>query len=692
MEITLNNAPVNNAQQVKLLHPSVRILFSQFIQECFDADIPVWIYSGLRTFELQAELRRQYEAGESEIPAATAGKSYHNYGLAVDIYVWNPKLEKFNRAQSYDIYKTLEPIANKFGLRWLGGLRKVEMHHFDYNKVTTANLFRAFNNGVLDDDGYVRLDEVESKEVSQIRKKLVDNWNTNVGESAISETEEEEEIDPPKVLRKIAKIEKLNAVGIWQIIKLVADQYALSQNVVDATFSHSQGSLINYVQNVVQAPWLEFFGDTVGDEFYFFARKEPFDYNGWTNLPVIRTVYAEEVLSDDLKWYDGDIYSWYQIIPKGSFLGQQNLIFAYITAVFFEEYSEIWGSKPNIQVSNYVNFTKVRGKSNMEGKAAEDLRYMVESNAYLPFTRQGTITIRGTTSIKRGYKIFYHPTGEEFYVDAVSTRYQSSEGGDEYITILQVTRGMKIEYTRAPFGSDDISYFNLIDFSNSSEQTVEIEERIELNENIPFFFDNDRSYLVDLEEDFSQSNDTISQKMQRQIEAYPNLRAELDAQNKRSISKTVKIIRENPKAEKFVVTGFIDSDVGGNTSKLAKNRAVTVKGRIVEAYLNQYQNFTREQLLAKIEIVENNSGNVYFPLDEIVDFGGGFEETLDGQSPLGNENERTLRTKAFERFSLFEMTPYVEKKKKQIETKGINWKVRDKVFQFFINRKQNATQ
>lgn len=690
MEISRANAEKNNAARVQLLHPDVSILFSKFIYDCEQIGIPVWIYSGLRSFDYQAQLRTQYLTGETSIEAAPSGRSYHNYGLAIDIYVWNEKLGKFNRGQSYEIYRKLQPIAAKYGLRWLGATKRNEMHHFDYNKVSVSKLLKAYNENKLDANGYVLLDEVENKEVSQTRKKLVDQWKTELGESYIDDEQVEEQLEQPRVLRKIAKVEKQNAVGIWQIIKMVSDQYSLSQNINDATFSHSQGSLMNYIQNVVQAPWLQFWGDTVGDQFYFFTRKEPFDYNGWTELPTMRTIYANEVLSDDLKWYDGDVFSWYQIIPRGSFLGQQNLIFAYITAVFFEEYAEIWGSKPNIQVSNYVNFTKIRGQSSMNKKAIEDLRYMVESNAYLPFTRQGTITVRGTTTIKRGYKIFYHPTGEEFYVDSISTRYQSGENDDNFITVLQVSRGMKIEYTAAPFKYNSIGYFNLIDFQNERTDNVETEEERSSNEYLSFYFDNDRSYLIDLNEDFSNGNDTVSQKMRRQIEAFPNLRSELNSENIKNLNKAVKIIRDNPKAEKYICTGYIDSDTGAGPTLLAKNRAVTVKGYIIDEYLRQYTNFTKEELEQRIDVKFDTSGKYYSPLDEQIDDDIEQNNTLDGQNSLGNENVRTLKTKALERFSLFEMLPYKEKVTKEIITESINWKVKDEVFQFFVNRKQFA--
>jgi hypothetical protein len=49
--------------------------------------VPVTVTSTLRTFNEQAELRRRYEAGQSQFPANRPGDSAHNYGLAWDSVV-----------------------------------------------------------------------------------------------------------------------------------------------------------------------------------------------------------------------------------------------------------------------------------------------------------------------------------------------------------------------------------------------------------------------------------------------------------------------------------------------------------------------------------------------------------------------------------------------------------------------------
>lgn len=499
--------------------------------------------------------------------------------------------------------------------------------------------------------------------------KNTEIWEIKVGEPSITDEsveEEQEKID--EYITKVSEVETKDAVGIWQIVKLVADQYSLSQNINDATIAFSQGSLLNYIQKVVQKPWLQFFGDTVGDQYYFQCRKEPFDYDGYSKLPVIKSIQENEVLSDDLGWYDGEIFSWYQIIPKGSFLGEQNLIFAYVKAVFFEEYAEIWGSKPNIQVSNYVNFNKIDEDNKMFSKAIQDLRYMVESNAYLPFSRQGTIVITGDNTIRRGYRIFYEPTGEFFYIDSVTHNYSTDEDGPSYTTTLRVSRGVIKKY----FGD----YFSIIDFNNPPPIIQEYQE-LKKDIGLLFYFDNGRNYIIDLDENFSNSISRTDIKMVNQIEKFPDLRNELYELNQKNISKISDLINRN-KDQKFICLGNMDEDAKEKFSKLARRRAETIKSLVISEYLKKYNDLSESELNSKIRIEFNQNADTPY----ITENDGGIELYDD------NTQDIDLKEKAYKRNALFYMEPYNEKKTKEIPQKGVAWSVNRKIFYKFFNRKQ----
>ena len=117
--------------------------------------------------------------------------------------------------------------------------------------------------------------------------------------------------------------------------------------------------------------------------------------------------------------------------------------------------------------SNYIDFDGIKdGKGlkleYMQQQSIQDLSYLIESTALLPFTRKGTITIKGDRRIKRGMNIRLTSTGELFYVDAVSQTAQFDESTNDRATILTVCRGIVEKHKEL--------YFNIIDTDKSSEQ------------------------------------------------------------------------------------------------------------------------------------------------------------------------------------------------------------------------------
>lgn len=266
------------------------------------------------------------------------------------------------------------------------------------------------------------------------------------------------------------------APGVWQIIKLLVDSSVSRKQTYDSSISTQQGSLLNFFRKVCQEPFVEFMGDTIGNQYYFIVRKPPFDKEGWQRMidSYVTVLDDNDILSTDLHWNNDEIYSWYQYLPTADFVAvkETNLL---IPAVFFPEYAAVWGSKPLCVESNYFSFN-FSGNYNSDKKENEqngdrimqntvrDFKYLIESNAYNPFTRKGTITIVGDRRIKRGMCIL-HTSGELFYVDSVSNSYDVTIQGVSRTTTLQVSRGIYPAYIGGKtIGDKKYSYFNIIDF------------------------------------------------------------------------------------------------------------------------------------------------------------------------------------------------------------------------------------
>ena len=267
------------------------------------------------------------------------------------------------------------------------------------------------------------------------------------------------------------------APGIWQITKLVIDSSVENKQVCDTGISTQTGSLLNFFRNVCQEPLVEFSGDTFVNQYYWMVRKPPYDKEGiqkMMNLTMINIEKAD-ILNTNLEWNTEGIYSWYQYMPYYELMAVKELS-QIVPAVFFPQYAQVWGSKPLSVQSNYYTYIQsgrynANKKNNKENNnviirnAIRDFKYIVESNAYNPFTRRGTITIQGDRRIKRGTLVMLPTSGEIFYVDSVTNTYDVSMGSCSRTTTLQVSRGMYPGYIEGQIvGSDLMGYFELIDW------------------------------------------------------------------------------------------------------------------------------------------------------------------------------------------------------------------------------------
>jgi hypothetical protein len=276
------------------------------------------------------------------------------------------------------------------------------------------------------------------------------------------------------VLDKPSSLEKTDVAGIWQIYNLIIDSELSDRRLVDSSIVSDQGSLINFIQGkVVHKPFAEFFGDVYGDKYYAIARKPPFSKESYLdNKKYAIDIDPSLITHESLSFDDSEVYSWYRLIPKGNFFGDDSSVaIAYFPAKFFEEYAKIWGSRPLIQVSNYIDYQGIKDSNGtikldyLIKQAIQDLAFLIETNAYRPFTRKGTITLAmGDRRIKKGQCIRHLGTGEVFHVDAVSQSASVNPQQVDRSTVVQVSRGM-IEKN---MDGTNMNYFNIIDLDRDS--------------------------------------------------------------------------------------------------------------------------------------------------------------------------------------------------------------------------------
>ena len=254
--------------------------------------------------------------------------------------------------------------------------------------------------------------------------------------------------------------------GIWQIIKTFTDPELAERRVVDDSLSRPDGSLLEFINKICQRPFVEFWGDTVGDTFDLIARQPPFDRSSILSVidnsnGVDQNLYIrlaeKDVLSYNLA-FDDRYYSWYKVYAKATTRGYALYNSdGLIPTVYLDRYVEVFGNKRLIIESNYVPFDAIFGSQgtlqNQHLSTAlqailNDLLFVIETNAYLPFTRKGTITINGDRRIKRGSFILFPLTNEFFYVTGVVNNAVFRRERVDRTTTLNVERGMVFDYIK----------------------------------------------------------------------------------------------------------------------------------------------------------------------------------------------------------------------------------------------------
>ncbi len=121
------------------LHPKVQKRVIKLIAEAHKAGLNVDLFEGYRSFE-----RQNYLYNVKKTTKAKGGRSWHNYGLAVDV-VFKDSRGRWSWANKHD-WKALGLIGKKLGFTW-GGDWGWDMAHFEYHKgiKSTRDALKMFN-------------------------------------------------------------------------------------------------------------------------------------------------------------------------------------------------------------------------------------------------------------------------------------------------------------------------------------------------------------------------------------------------------------------------------------------------------------------------------------------------------------------------------------------------------------------
>lgn len=269
------------------------------------------------------------------------------------------------------------------------------------------------------------------------------------------------------------------AKGVWSIVHYNVDPQLSTRRVVGNSYSNADGSIDSFFGRVCVAPFVEYMYDTVGDGFELFVRRPPFrakDVKQVLDQTLYVTIPNNILLSTSLEW-DTRIYNCYGIELQNQPGGAANTTSkAYQPQVFLADFVKYYGFRPFTASDPYIMLKdSVNGEKdsirNLGQVYTEDLCYLIEIMAHLPFTRTGSITIIGDRRIKVGSYIVLEQTNELFYVTGVSNNVGLS-GSVSRTTTISVERGMFVPILKgessAPTitdstGTHPATYFNIVD-------------------------------------------------------------------------------------------------------------------------------------------------------------------------------------------------------------------------------------
>ena len=478
------------------------------------------------------------------------------------------------------------------------------------------------------------------------------------------------------------------AAGIWKIIKLQIDKININDRyVINNTLPTYSGSIINAIKTYVDDNFVEIFGDTYLDQYFLIVRRPPYnEYSINQYVDMISgedkidglTITADKVTSENLDWYNGDVYCWYALNLPTAVQSGVAIPYTTLPVVFFREYCEIWGSKGLQMNSQYLPWNERLDNAYLK-QTREDLAYIVETNAYLPFTRTGTITIKSDRRIKRGIWIKYAPTGEIFYVDSVSRTYTTNNKTCDDVMTLNVSRGMVHQNKSGQYILP--YYFKLIDGLKTNKNSDNQKRFVRYSNNgvttinrvLNIYFDFDKSQWIDPYR-FDLNNPLVEHDM--------NKRTQQSNTNKLALENFVDFLK-TLKDFKLVINGHTDEN-GSDVSnmKLSKERAEFIKNEMHVLWLQKYK--------------ENNEN-----IRNAVTVGHGSKNLFYNQTSKGLSQDNVVKKIVDQQNRRIEVSiTYTQDLTKNLNINSgasnngdnfddySNWRVNQDVFNFFKTKKQ----
>lgn len=262
--------------------------------------------------------------------------------------------------------------------------------------------------------------------------------------------------------------------GVWNFVEFEIEPQTANRVLADSSIATMSGSIINFINSLLQTPFVETITDTYGSKFTFIIRTPPYLKEPYLNNRTLE-ISIRHLVQNSTGIDDRNVRSWFMFRPDASFFGDRDIAAALFPGIYFDKLAKIYGSR-KLEMShryityNYKDTTDKESRIDTKIQNVEDLKFMVE--AFLPemFMKKGSLTFRNVEGIKKGINIYIPELDMLYYVKSYSHQIEISER----ITQVEVERGM-------PLNDIDLFYSLVeveIDRENNIVKNVKFDENV----------------------------------------------------------------------------------------------------------------------------------------------------------------------------------------------------------------------
>lgn len=219
--------------------------------------------------------------------------------------------------------------------------------------------------------------------------------------------------------------------------------------------ANSSVSLWQKAREFIPNPWFEAWFDVglnpdVGDKVVLYARKPPFGYTRWNELPnasgnIVETVTLEEVVEESVGVDCSDVMSIFYPKFTGTLLSKDSMAILFPPLVS-ERLMQRFGIRAYQPEVTFVTYPSDEDNAGQIWGMMKGLRgALAEWYSLADEMESGTLTVKGRTDLRIGYKMrlrYSDSESKDFYIEGVD---QSWSLRSPWVTKLSVTRGLSQE-------------------------------------------------------------------------------------------------------------------------------------------------------------------------------------------------------------------------------------------------------